>query len=160
MEVLLWILTVLLFIGGFIGLIYPIIPAILLIVLGFIVYEIGIGDIANTYIFWSIQILLILFVFLADFITNKYFLGKAGSSKKGQLVGTISLIVGSFIIPPIGLIILPFVSVFIFEFITSKDISRSAKLAVVTVLSFVSSTFAKAIIQITMIIIFLIFINI
>jgi uncharacterized protein YqgC (DUF456 family) len=160
METLLWILTVLLFIGGFVGLIYPIIPAILLIVLGFIVYEMGIGDIGSSYLFWGIQILLILFVFLADFITNKYLLGKAGSSKKGQLVGTVSLIIGSFIIPPIGLIVLPFVSVFLYEFITSKDISRSGKLAVVTVLSFVSSTFAKAIIQLTMIIIFLIFINI
>ncbi|MDF2947104.1 MAG: putative rane protein [Bacillales bacterium] len=160
MELLLWILTVVLFLGAFIGLIYPIIPAILLIVLGFIVYEMGIGDIGNSYLFWGIQILLILFVFLADFITNKYFLGKAGSSKKGQLVGTVSLIIGSFIVPPIGLIVLPFISVFLYEFITSKDISRSAKLAVVTVLSFVSSTFAKAIIQLTMIIIFLIFINI
>jgi uncharacterized protein YqgC (DUF456 family) len=158
MDFLLWTLVGILFVGSFIGLFYPIIPAILLLIGGFIVYELGIGDISNQYLFWGIQIILVLFVFLADFITNNYLLGKAGSSKQGKLVGTIALIIGSFIVPPLGLIILPFISVFIYEFITSKDIKRSTKLAGVTVFSFISSTFAKAIIQLTMIIVFLIFI--
>ena len=68
-----------------------------------------------SYFFWIIQAIFTLFIFVADFIANGYFLKKYGSSKWGERVGMISIIVGSFFFPPFGLIIIPFLSVFITE---------------------------------------------
>ena len=70
--------------------------------------------------FWIIQAIFTLFIFVADFIANGYFLKKYGSSKWGERVGMISIIVGSFFFPPFGLIIIPFLSVFITELMHKK----------------------------------------
>ena len=100
--------------------------------------------------------ILTILLFLADYIANLHFVDKAGGSKWGMRVATIGLIVGSFVIPPFGVIIVPFVFVLIVEMMQKKSFQESLKVAFATFMAFLSGTFAKVIIQIIMIVVFVI----
>ncbi|ENQ3080939.1 DUF456 domain-containing protein [Bacillus sp. WLY-B-L8] len=158
MNFLLTICIVACFIISFIAFIYPIIPGILALWAGFFIYQFGINDLQLTTSFWIVQIIFTIIIFIADFITNSYFLKKYGSTKWSERVGMVSIIVGSFFFPPFGLIIIPFLSVFVAELMHKKAPKEAFMVGIATVIGFLSSTIAKAILQIIMIIIFVCYI--
>lgn len=158
MTVLLTLCIIACFIVSFIAFIYPIIPGILALWAGYFIYHFGINAGELTTSFWIIQIIFTIIIFIADFIANGYFLKKYGSTKWGERVGMISIIVGSFFFPPFGLIIIPFLSVFITEIMHKKTPKEAFMVGIATVVGFLSSTVAKAILQIIMIIIFICYI--
>jgi len=146
------------FIVSFIAFIYPIIPGILALWAGYLIYHFGINSGELSTSFWILQIIFTIFIFVADFIANGYFLKKYGSTKWGERVGMLSIIVGSFFFPPFGLIIIPFLSVFMTEILHKKTPKEAFMVGIATVVGFLSSTVAKAILQIIMIIIFVCYI--
>ncbi|MCM3737947.1 DUF456 family protein [Bacillus cytotoxicus] len=158
MNFLLTICIIACFIISFIAFIYPIIPGILALWAGFFIYQFGMNDLQLTKSFWIVQIIFTIIIFIADFITNSYFLKKYGSTKWSERVGMVSIIVGSFFFPPFGLIIIPFLSVFVTELIHKKAPREAFMVGVATVIGFLSSTIAKAILQFIMIIIFVCYI--
>ncbi|CAG9614277.1 hypothetical protein BACCIP111899_03504 [Bacillus rhizoplanae] len=158
MNTLLTICIIACFILSFIAFIYPIIPGILALWAGFCIYQFGINDLELTKSFWLIQIVFTIIFFIADFVTNSYFLKKYGSTKWSERIGMVSIIVGSFFFPPFGLIIIPFLSVFVTELMHKKAPQDAFMVGVATVIGFLSSTIAKAILQIIMIIIFVCYI--
>lgn len=95
-------------------------------------------------------ILTVLIVFV-DFIANSHFVKKSGGSKWGERVAVIATIVGSFIFPPFGLILVPFIAVFLIEISQKKNATESVKVAVGTIIGFLSSSIAKVFIQLGMI---------
>ncbi|WP_028400021.1 DUF456 domain-containing protein [Ectobacillus panaciterrae] len=159
MTVLLWILIIACFILAFVGLIYPVIPGVLVLWAGFLIYQFGINKEELTLLFWILQVLFTVFLFIADFIANSYFLKKYGSTKWGERVGMVSIIIGSFFFPPFGLLIVPFLSVFATELLHKKGTKDAFLVALATVISFLSSSIAKAIIQVLMIIVFILYIT-
>lgn len=156
LEIILWIVIVACFIISFIGLIYPIIPSVLMIWAGVAIYHFGINPNELSMILFIMLIILTILIFLADYLASLHFVDKAGGSKSGMRAATIGLIVGSFVIPPFGIIILPFVLVLITEMVQRKSFQEAIKVAVATLIAFLSSTFAKATIQLIMIGAFLI----
>ncbi|SFI04344.1 MULTISPECIES: DUF456 domain-containing protein [unclassified Bacillus (in: firmicutes)] len=158
MNILLTICIIACFIISFIAFIYPVIPGILALWAGFFIYQFGINDLQLTTSFWIVQIIFTIIIFIADFITNSYFLKKYGSTKWSERIGMVSIIVGSFFFPPFGLIIIPFLSVFVTELMHKKAPQEAFMVGVATVIGFLSSTIAKAILQIIMIIIFVCYI--
>ncbi|MEY8347051.1 DUF456 family protein [Bacillus cereus] len=158
MTVLLTLCIIACFIISFIAFIYPIIPGILGLWAGYLIYHFGINDGELTISFWILQIIFTIIIFIADFIANGYFLKKYGSTKWSERIGMISIIVGSFFFPPFGLIIIPFLSVFVTEIMHKKTPKEALMVGIATVVGFLSSTVAKAILQIIMIIIFVCYI--
>ncbi|WP_066318871.1 DUF456 domain-containing protein [Bacillus sp. FJAT-29814] len=154
MDILLWIIIVACFIVSFVGLVYPIIPSVLMIWAGVAVYHFGINTDELSWISWTMLVLLTVLLFLADYLANLHFVDKAGGSKWGMRAATIGLIVGSFVIPPFGVIVVPFVLVLLAELLQKKTFQESAKVAVATLIAFLSGTFAKAVIQFIMIVVF------
>lgn len=157
-SILLWSLIIICFALAFIALIKPIIPGVPVLWVGFLIYYFGISQDELNLWFWIIMGIFTAVIFIADFIANNYFLKKYGSTKIGERVGCVSVIVGSFIFPPFGLIIVPFISVFVTEKLQGKTPKEALKSAWATVVSFISSSLAKAILQIIMVIIFFVFI--
>ncbi|AIK37564.1 DUF456 domain-containing protein [Bacillus pseudomycoides] len=158
MTVLLTLCIIACFIVSFIAFIYPIIPGILALWAGYLIYHFGINGGELTISFWILQIIFTIIIFVADFIANGYFLKKYGSTKWGERVGMVSIIIGSFFFPPFGLIIIPFLSVFVTEIMHKKTPQEAFMVGIATVVGFLSSTVAKAILQIIMIIIFVCYI--
>ncbi|MDQ0199400.1 DUF456 domain-containing protein [Neobacillus ginsengisoli] len=155
MDIIFWIIIIACFIFSFVGLVYPIIPSVLVIWIGVVLYHFGINPNELSWISWTMLILLTIFLFLADYFANLHFVGKAGGSKWGMRAATIGLIIGSFVIPPFGVILVPFAFVLIAEMIQKKTFQESIKVAFATLIAFLSGTFAKAIIQLIMIGVFL-----
>jgi uncharacterized protein len=155
-EIVYWILISMMFIISFIGLVYPIIPSMLFILGGFILYGVFFSFHDLNWLFWTIQILFVLLLFSADYLANLLGVKKFGGSKAGIWGSTIGLLIGPFIIPVLGIIIGPFLGAVLAELlIHRKGLKESLKIGVGSVIGFISSVITKAVIQAIMIIYFL-----
>ena len=154
MEIILWLIVALSFILGFLGIIYPVLPSVILFWVGFLVYNFFIGD-ELSWMFWVIAGALTLICLVSDVVANSYFVKKFGGSKKGELSAVIGAILGMFIYPPFGVIFVPFVFVFTVEYIQLKDITAAFKAALGSFLAFISSAIFDVIIYIFLVIFFL-----
>jgi uncharacterized protein YqgC (DUF456 family) len=154
MDIMIWIIISACFILSFVGLVYPIVPSVLVIWLGVVLYHFCINRHELSWITWSMLLLLTALLFAADYLVNLHFVERAGGTKWGTRAATIGLIIGSFVYPPFGVIIVPFALVLVFEMMQKKTFKESFKVAFATLVAFLSGTFAKAVIQLLMIGIF------
>ena len=157
MDIIAWVVIIALFIIAFVGLIYPIIPAVLFIVLGFVAYGLFYSFEGLGWGFWIIQLLFVVLLFSADTLSNLVGVKKFGGSKAGIWGSTIGLIIGPFVLPFAGIILGPFLGAVIAELIFSKaNIITSLKSGVGSLVGFLTSIVTKGIIQAVMIVIFII----
>ncbi len=155
MEILWWGITILLFVLSFVGIIYPLIPSIVCIWGGFIVYQFLINPTELSLWFWISMVILSAVLIGADIIANSYFVKKYGGSKASERLTAIATIVGSFIFPPFGIILVPFLTVLVTELILHKDIKKALKIGLATIIGFLGSSIAKILIQLLMIVWFI-----
>jgi uncharacterized protein len=156
MEIVYWSIISILFIIGFVGLVYPIIPSVLFLLAGYILYGVFFSFEQFGWFFWLIQGFFIILLFVADYIANMIGVQKYGGSKAGVWGSTIGLLVGPFIIPFLGILIGPFIGAVGAELLVNKrDFKNSLKIGFGSVVGFISSVITKAIIQILMIVYFL-----
>lgn len=151
MSILVWSIIILLFIASFAGFIFPIVPSVLVLWAGFGLYYVGISREELSIVFWIGMLLLTVIMFLADFLANSYFVKKYGGSKWGEWTAVIAIIAGSFVIPPFGIIVVPFLAVLAVELIILKNIKQAFLVAYATLVAFLSGTLAKVVIQLIMI---------
>lgn len=155
MEVIGWIVVLLFFVIGFIGLIYPIIPAVLFIFGGFVMYGLFFSFSDLPWWFWAIQSLFVILLFGADAIANAFGVKKFGGSRAGLWGSTIGLIIGPFVIPIVGILIGPFLGAIIAEILFNKSsLKKSFLSGIGSVVGFVTSVFTKGVIQVVMVAIF------
>ncbi|WP_375199461.1 DUF456 domain-containing protein [Bacillus sp. RS11] len=157
MEVVGWILVIACFIVSFVGLVYPIIPGMLFIIGGFIVYGLFFSFAELSWWFWAIEILFVVLLFGADTVANAFGIKKFGGSNAGMWGSTIGLLIGPFVIPVAGILVGPFLGAVIAELIVERRILKEAvKSGIGSLVGFLTSTIAKAVIQIVMIVVFFI----
>lgn len=152
MTVILWLCIIAAFVLAFIGLIKPIIPSVLVLWVGFLIYQFGFHNGNLSWVFYVSMILFTVFILVADFIMNKYFVNKFGGSKLSELVALVGVIVGCFVFPPFGIIIVPFVAVLVVEMIQESNLTKALKASFGSVVAFLASSVAQAIIMIIMVI--------
>ena|SRR5699024_10987654 len=155
-SVLLWSLIIVLFSLSFVGLFIPFMPSVLAIWAGFVLYEFTIESGSLSIMFWLSMVVLTAFLFIADLLTNKYFVGKFGGSRKSEWGAIVAFIFGIFIYPPFGIIILPFLTVYLIEYIDVGSSERAFRSATGTIVAFFGSIVVKAFVQFVMIVWFLI----
>ena len=156
MSVFAWILIVASFIIAFIGLVYPIIPSVIFIFLGFTIYGLFYSFGELHWLFWVVQILLTELLFSADTVSNLVGVKKFGGTKAGIWGSTIGLLVGPFIIPVAGILIGPFLGAVLGELFYSKmSLVNSMKAGIGSLVGFLTSVVTKGAIQIIMIVIFI-----
>ncbi|TSB44962.1 DUF456 domain-containing protein [Alkalicoccobacillus porphyridii] len=152
MDIIWWILIAVCFILGYAGLIFPIVPSVLVLWIGFFIYQFGVTDGSLSWLFWTAAVILTVVLIVADLLASRYFVKKYGGSAWGERAAMVGVIVGSFVIPPFGIIVVPFVLVLIIELYLQRDFERAVKIAFASFLAFLSGTVAKAIIQTVLII--------
>ncbi|WP_052255618.1 DUF456 domain-containing protein [Salinicoccus sp. YB14-2] len=155
MEILWWGLIIVSFILGFVGVIAPVIPSVVMFWVGFLIYHFLVDSDTLTWMFWMVAAVLTLLVFLSDFMANSYFVKKYGGSKRSEVAAIIGVVAGMFIYPPFGVIFVPFVFVLALEFITTKDINAAFRAALGSLLAFFASSAFNLVIYILLIIWFL-----
>ena len=152
MEVVYWIIISILFVVAFVGLVYPIIPSVLFLLAGFLLYGVFFSFEPFSWLFWLIQGLFVVLLFAADYVANLIGIKKYGGSKAGVWGSTIGIIAGPFVIPIFGILIGPFIGAIIAELIVNKrSLSESVKVGVGSVIGFISSVITKTIIQVIMV---------
>ena len=157
LDIIAWILIIALFIVAFVGLIYPIIPSVLFLLGGFIVYGLFYSFSDLPWWFWVIELLFVALLFAADTISNLVGVKKFGGSKAGMWGSTIGLLIGPFVIPFAGIIAGPFIGAVIGELIFERsNIQQAIKVGVGSVIGFLTSVVTKGMIQVVMIVLFFI----
>ncbi|MDM5212989.1 DUF456 family protein [Peribacillus sp. NJ4] len=155
MDILWWGLTIVLFALSFVGIVYPIIPSVVAIWGGFAVYQFLIDSDELSLWFWISMVVLSGVLIAADIIANSYFVKKYGGSKKSETIAAIATIVGSFVFPPFGIILVPFLAVLVSELIIQKDIKKATKVGFATIIGFLGGSLAKVLLQLLMIVFFI-----
>lgn len=157
MDIVAWILIIAFFAIAFIGLIYPIIPSVIFIIGGFIVYGLFYSFSDLPWWFWIIEILLVVLLFGADTVSNLVGVKKFGGSKAGMWGSTIGLLIGPFVIPFAGILIGPFLGAVLAElFVTKSSWEQALKTGVGSLVGFLTSIVTKGIVQVVMILLFFI----
>ncbi len=155
MDILWWIIIGASFILGFAGLVFPVVPSILMFWVGFLVFHFAVDGEALSWMFWLIVFVLTLLVLFSDFIANSYFVKRYGGTKRGEYAAIAGVIVGMFLYPPFGVIFVPFVFVLVVEAIGSRDMNQAFKASIGSLLAFLSSAIFNAVIYAIMTIWFL-----
>ena len=156
MDIIAWIIIVSCFIVAFVGLVYPIIPSVVFIIAGFLAYGFIYDFSEMSWLFWAIQLVFVGMLFAADTIANLIGVKKFGGSKAGMIGSTLGLLVGPFVIPVAGILIGPFIGAVLAELlITRVSFEQSIKAGVGSLIGFLTSAAAKAVIQAVMIAIFI-----
>ena len=157
MDIVAWILIITFFGIAVIGLMYPIIPSVIFIIGGFIVYGLFYSFSDLPWWFWVIEILLVVLLFGADTVSNLVGVKKFGGSKAGMWGSTIGLLIGPFVIPFAGILIGPFLGAVLAElFVTKSSWEQSLKTGVGSLVGFLTAIVTKGIVQIGMILLFFI----
>ncbi|WP_053372073.1 DUF456 domain-containing protein [Paenibacillus sp. FJAT-27812] len=154
MDILGWILVILLFVVGMAGAIYPILPGALAIYGAFFVYGWFFSFSEFGFLFWSIQTIIVIALFIADYAVSAWGVKRFGGSRASVIGSTIGLIFGPFVIPALGLIIGPFVGAVIGEIIIGTNIQKSLKVGLGSVVGLFTSVVVKVVLQLAMIVLF------
>lgn len=156
MEITAWIIIIALFVIAFIGLVYPIIPSVLFILGGFIVYGLFFSFNELPWWFWTIEILFVILLFAADTVANLVGVKKFGGTKAGMWGSTIGLLIGPFVIPIAGILLGPFIGAVAAELIVTRaTFEQAVQAGIGSLVGFLTSVVTKGIIQAVMIILFI-----
>ncbi|TMN22529.1 DUF456 domain-containing protein [Lentibacillus cibarius] len=152
LDIIIWTIIAVLFIGSFAGIIFPIIPSPLVLWVGFLLYHFVINADELSSWFWTGMAVLTIVLIAADVIANSYFVKKYGGSKWGERGAAVAVIIGSFIIPPFGILIVPFVAVFVIEMMQKKTYGEALRASIGSLIGFLGGAVAKVVIQLVMIV--------
>ncbi|SHH13046.1 hypothetical protein SAMN05421807_104122 [Virgibacillus chiguensis] len=152
MEIVIWILIIALFVLSFAGIIFPIIPSVFVLWGGFLLYQFALNSNELTLSFWIGMGIITALLVGADIIANSYFVKKYGGSKWGERGAAVAVIVGSFIIPPFGILIVPFLTVFIIELLQQRTVLEAFRASVGSLIGFLGGAVAKIVLQFVMIV--------
>ncbi|MUV38446.1 uncharacterized protein JNUCC1_02284 [Lentibacillus sp. JNUCC-1] len=153
-DVIIWILIIAMFVLSFVGILYPIIPSVLVLWIGFVLYHFGINGDELGFLFWSVMVVFTVILIGADIIANSYFVKKFGGSKWGERLAGVAVIVGSFIYPPFGILVVPFVVVLVVEMVQKRTLQEAFRASIGSLIGFLSGALAKVVVQFIMIIAF------
>ena len=159
MEFILWIIIAALFVLSIAGIFLPVIPDTILLWAGFLLYhffvaEPGTGLPAS---FWWGMAGLSVLLYGSDLLTNMYFVKRYGGSKGSSLAAAAGIVLGIFVLPPFGMIILPFLFVVLVELLVkNQPIERAVRAGLGSLVGFLSSVVVKVVLQLVMIIWFFI----
>ncbi|GIO11150.1 hypothetical protein J19TS2_07050 [Cohnella xylanilytica] len=156
MDIVGWVIIVALFVVGMAGAVYPILPGALAIYAAFFVYGLFFSFEPFGFWFWAFQTLIVVVLFVADYVVNAWGVKKFGGSKASVVGSTIGILIGPFVIPAFGLLIGPFAGAVLGELVHGSSMERSLKVGWGAMVGLFTSTFVKVVLQLAMIVIFVI----
>ncbi|MEW9033726.1 MAG: DUF456 family protein, partial [Planifilum fimeticola] len=121
MEVLWWILVLILFMAGFLGLLIPVLPDAPLLFVGFLLYLFLIDSDALNWPFWVAAVIVTAVTVLVDYVAGGVAARSYGGSRISVLAAVVGAILFPFILGPLGILVGPLVAVVLVELIQRKS---------------------------------------
>jgi len=150
----LWTFIILCFSLGFIGLIVPVMPAVAFIWVGIGTYHFFIDPMALTWTTWNTLLIGTALILLADYLVNMFAVRHYGGSRLSMAASVVGVLMGLLLFPPFGIIVGPFLLVFLTESLRHRTPEEASKVAFATVVAFFGSAAAKALLQIVILSVF------
>jgi uncharacterized protein YqgC (DUF456 family) len=147
-------LAVVFFILGMAGTILPIMPGVILIYSGMLIYGILTKFVILDANFFLLQGMAVLLIFSVDFLATAAGTKRFGGSRYAMWGAVIGTLAGLVIFGPFGIILGPFLGAVTVELILGKKPNLAIKAGFGTLIGILGGTVIKLVIQITMIIYF------
>jgi len=141
-ETFLVVIAILFLITGFFGSFLPVLPGPPLGFAGMLILHFTQAYHFATTVLVVFGLVAVILIIL-DYVLPVYGTKKSRGSKRGATGATIGLIVGLFILPPMGIFIGPFIGALIGELTTKKEFSLALKAATGTFLGLLAGTLLK-----------------
>ena len=151
MDTVLLIIACLLLLAGLAGSILPVLPGPPLGYVGLLLLKLsGYADFSSRFfIVWAIVVVA---VTLLDYFLPAWMTRIFGGSRAATIGSSIGLVVGIFLLPPLGMILFPFVGALVGELIAdSENIGKAVRVAFGSFSAFIFGTGAKVAVSVIMI---------
>lgn len=155
MTVVLWVLVIALCVLGFVGLVVPMLPDILLILTGFLLYHYFIDATTLTAPFWWTVGIFTVLLLAFDYIASALGAKKFGASKWSLISAALGLMIFPFFLGPMGILVGPFVMVMITERICHKSLKKAVKIGFGSLAGFVGGLLVKGMVMLFLVATFL-----
>jgi len=154
-AILIWLLVIILFVGGLAGIILPFLPGIPLIFVGTLIYAFftDFREVTPFYLYLFLGLTIISFGL--DYFSSVLGAKKYGASKYGIIGSFLGMIIGIFSLGLIGIIIGPFLGAVVFELFAGKKQSEALKVGFGTFIGFLAGSLFKLALGLTIIGIFI-----
>lgn len=156
MDIFLIIMVLILFAVEIAAIFLPVLPDSVFFWAAVILFRIIKTDISYSPYFWTGAILITVLIFFADYLANAYFIKKRGGNNKTIFAAVVGMLFGTIFLGPLGLIIAPFILIFVTEYWQSRNKENSFKLALGSIFAFLTSTAVRLSMQLLLMIWFFI----
>lgn len=146
-----WFIVVALLVVGMLGAVFPVLPGVFAIFIGFVVYGLFFGFFPLDATFWIIQTILLIIIVVAEYVITSVAVKRSGGSRASVTGTNVGLILGPFLIPMFGIILGPFLGSLLGEMNTSKDVRHLLKVGFGSLVGFFISVIFKLVFQSIMI---------
>jgi len=153
------ILAIIMFIVGLVGTIVPVLPGVILIFSGMVVYGILSNFETLTVFFFVLQGVATVMVLLVDYVASALGARHFNGSRQAAIGGALGIIGGLILFGPLGIVVGPFAGATIAELLKGKDVSLSIKTGFGTLIGVLGGTILKLFAEAVMIICFFISIS-
>ncbi|MDP3387535.1 MAG: DUF456 domain-containing protein [Eubacteriales bacterium] len=143
MELLGMIVAVVFFVVGFIGTVLPILPGVILVFSGMVVYGILTSFHELSMYFFLMQGVAVILVFFIDFIASSIGVRKFDGSKQAAVGGAFGILLGLIVLGPLGIAIGPFIGAVGVELISGKDLNHAIKSGFGSLIGILGGTILK-----------------
>lgn len=152
MEALWWILVVLFFLAGFLGLLFPALPDAPLLFVGFLLYHFLIDSRTLYWPFWTAAVVVTLLAVLVDYVAGGVAARTYGGSRSAVWAALVGAVLFPFVLGPLGVVVGPLVAVVIVERVQRKPWREALKAGWGTLVGFLGGLFFKGLLMIGMLI--------
>lgn len=148
-DIVLIVLGLICIVVGFVGCILPVIPGIPLSYVGIVLLHLTsrVDFSPQFLVIWGIVVIIIQ---VLDYFVPIWGTKRFGGGKKGVWGSMLGVVLGLFILPPWGIIVLPFVGAVIGELLDEKEIKEALKAGFGSFLGFIVGTVAKFLVAIVL----------
>ncbi len=148
------ILAVILFVLGLAGIVLPVLPGIILIYIGMLLYGFMTQFATLDANFFLLQGLVVLLAFGLDFVATAVGTKRFGGSKNAVWGAVIGIFIGLLLFGPFGIILGSFLGAIIAEILLGKNMNVAIRSGFGTLIGIIGATALKILIGVLMIIAF------
>ncbi|MGO0123292.1 DUF456 domain-containing protein [Desulfothermobacter acidiphilus] len=152
MTVLAWIVAVLFFLAGLVGILFPVLPGVPLVFLGILAFGLLTGWHNFTWYFCLAQAVFVAAAFLIDYLATAWGVRRQGGSRLAAWGSVLGLLAGVLLLGPLGIVVGPFLGAFLAELLPSRgDVYRALRVGWGSLVGLLGGTLIKLLLAATMI---------
>ncbi len=146
MATLALLVAILFFVAGFVGIVFPVLPGVILIWVGMLVYGLMTGFESLSWLFFVGQGAAVAFTIFVDYAATVWGVHRFGGSRVAVWGGIAGMVLGIVLFGPFGIIIGPFLGAFAAELLLRRSAHQALRVGMGTLIGFLGSTATKLLI--------------